>query len=109
MDAFYVQGHVIIISDNDDKKMYTNFMKKNRQKDKNGSDESSKVDYDELMRDANAVAIKDDNNKGKIQENEGEKKEKVEHDSDAGVDQMMAEGNVIVIGGEGNGNRLFAE
>ena len=37
-------------------------MKKNRKKDRNVSEESSKVDYDELMRDANAVAIKDDTN-----------------------------------------------
>ena len=43
--------------------MYTNFLKKNRNKKANLSEESSNVDYDELMRDANAVAIKEDNMK----------------------------------------------
>ena len=98
MDALYVQGHVIIISDKNEKEVYTNFMKKNRQKGKNASDESSRVDYDQLMRDANAVAIKDDsNNMKKMQGRKQE--EKHEHDSEAGGDEMMAQGNVIVIGG----------
>ena len=83
-------------------------MKKNRKKDRNVSEESSKVDYDELMRDANAVAIKDDTNNMKKMQGKKEE-EKDEHDSDIGGDQMMAQGNVIVIGGDGAGDKLFAE
>lgn len=102
LGTLMVQGHVIVISDREDKRMYTEFMKKQLLKD-NKSDLSSVVDYDQLMRDANAIAIKDERPEKKRMNNTSYETKLREKRSDADEDgvefeRMMAEGNVIVIG-----------
>ena len=62
------------------------------------------MDYDQLMRDANAVVIKDEGALKKKNEGNGLKK-KTENNSDIDqqdAERMMAEGNVIVIGNPGD-------
>ena len=58
--SLYVQGHVIIISDSNEKHMYTEFMRKNRLNNKRKEgDSDSDLDYEQIMGDANAIAIRD--------------------------------------------------
>ena len=90
-------------------------MKKMRQKD-DGSDKSSEVNYDDLMKGANVMKIGEEDEKKKmrhtspnINQSRNKGNEEYEESEDIQYSHFMAQGNVVVIRESNTGEQQFME